>query len=86
MPFFDEVKEIFEDTLDFDSIRSSCLVLGNNSVHIEGIKRISQIDEYEVCLSLKNTRLVITGEKLRVIRSQMDNVSVAGKIKSITFD
>jgi len=86
MPFFDEVKEIFEDALDLDSVKSSCFVIGNKSVHIEGIFGITLIDESEIVLSLKTKRIRITGTDLKVVRSQADNASVAGNIKSISFE
>jgi len=86
MPFFDEVEKIFEQVADRDSLRVSCLVLGGNKVHIEGVSKIVTLDDNAITVLLKRGHINITGERLKVVRCERDNLSVHGKIKSLSFD
>ncbi|MCL2371058.1 MAG: YabP/YqfC family sporulation protein [Firmicutes bacterium] len=84
--FFDEVANIFNDVTDRDNLRVSCFVLGGNKVHIEGISKIASIDDTSITVMLKKGHINISGEGLKIVRSERDNLSIGGKIKSINFE
>jgi len=84
--FLDEVVNIFKDITDAEYLHVSCFVIGGNKVHIEGIKKIASIDEKAITVILKKGHINISGEGLKIVRCERDNISVSGKIKSINFD
>ena len=86
MPFFDEVERIFEQVADRDNLRVSCLVLGGNQAHIEGVAKIVTLGDEAITVLLKKGHISITGEGLRVVRCERDNLSVQGRIKGISFE
>ena len=86
MPFFDEIADIFNDVADRDNLRVSCLVLGGNKIHIEGITKIAGIDETSITVMLKKGHSNISGEEIKIVRCEKDNLSIGGKIKNISFE
>jgi len=85
MPFFDEIERIFEQVADKDSLKISCLVLGGNKLHIEGVNKIVTLDDKSITVNLKKGHINIAGDNLKVMRCERDNLSVYGKINKIEF-
>ena len=86
MPFLEEVINIFKDVTDAEHLRVSCFIIGGNKIHIEGIVKIASIDDTAITVMLKKGHINISGDGLKIVRCERDNLSVSGKIKSINFD
>ncbi len=62
-----------------------CVLLGGRSVYIEGVKGILGYSPEEVSVQLKKSRLRVCGEKLVIKELNAGEITVNGRIESISL-
>ena len=58
-------------------------VCGDNGVYVEGVLKILDINEKQILLKVKNYKIKITGEKLKIYSYFEGDVSIKGSFSTI---
>lgn len=69
---------------DFDlQLKDKCIIFGGEAVYVEGHNGIESYSLAEIVLRLKNLRIKINGENLKIVELSKDDILVKGVIKLV---
>ena len=66
-----------------DTCPVGAIALGDNGIYVEGVLKILDISEKQILLKVKNYKIKITGEKLKIYSYFEGDVSIKGSFSTI---
>lgn len=83
MAFLSEIGKVFGLPVE-EVFGNFHVVLGENAVYIEGVKKVLSLKKECICLQLKGEKIEICGNNLKIAELSDNTVSICGEISSLT--